>query len=66
VEVERVSETTTALLAVGVRDHQPVVLKVVKDGADEWRAGEVLAAFDGQGAARVYEYCDASSVSRAR
>ena len=40
IEVERVSETTTALLAFGVRDHQPVVLKVVKDGADEWRAGE--------------------------
>ena len=43
------------MIAFGTRDHRSVVLKVVKQTGDEWRSGEILNAFDGQGVARVYE-----------
>jgi streptomycin 6-kinase len=33
-----------------------VVLKVVRQPGDEWRSGEVLEDFDGQGTVRVYEH----------
>jgi streptomycin 6-kinase len=49
-------ETQSSVIAFGARDDQPVVLKVVKQPGDEWRAGEILKAFDGQGVARVYEH----------
>lgn len=52
VDAERVTETDTAFLAFGARDDQSVVLKVVRTGADEWHAGQILAAFEGRGAAR--------------
>ena len=57
-------ETESSVIAFGNRDvigsgsraNQDVVLKVVKQPGDEWRSGEVLAAFDGNGFVRVYEH----------
>jgi len=58
VAVERVVERESSLVAFGARGGQPVVLKVLKKPGDEWRSAKVLAAFDGCGVARMYEYCD--------
>ena len=60
VHVERRSETDTSLLAFGTRVGRAVVLKVIKPLGEggEWRAGEVLRAFDGRGAVRVLEFID--------
>src|SRR5262245_5732479 len=58
VVVERVRETETSIVASGLRDGQPVTLKVIKNRGYEWRAGEILAAFDGKGVVRVYEYTE--------
>ena len=49
-------ETESSLIAFGLRDAEPVVLKVVKQPCDEWRSGEVASAFGGRGMARVLEY----------
>ncbi len=54
----RLDETESSWIAFGSRDGQPVVLKVLKKPGDEWRAGEILDAFDGNGVVRVYEYID--------
>jgi streptomycin 6-kinase len=56
--VEQTSETESSFLAFGTRGHQPVVLKVVKRQGDEWHSGEVLEAFKGNGAVRVYEHVE--------
>jgi streptomycin 6-kinase len=63
VTVEDVLETATSVIAFGTRDvtadaneNQSVVLKVIKQPGDEWRSGEVLAAFNGRCVARVYEH----------
>ncbi len=56
VSVEEPFETETAVIAFGVRNDQPVVLKVIKQTCDEWHAGEILKAFDGNGVVRVYEH----------
>jgi streptomycin 6-kinase len=61
VKVEDVLETATSGIAFGTRDvsaseNQSVVLKVIRQPGDEWRSGEVLAAFNGCGVARVYEH----------
>gem|GEM_PF-340948 len=58
VVVHDVQETPSSFIAFGTRDHRPVVLKVVRQPGDEWRCGEVLAAFDGSGVVRVYEYVE--------
>jgi streptomycin 6-kinase len=58
VEVERISETDSSIIAFGRRGLQPVVLKVVKNPGDEWRAGAIVDAFEGQGVVRVYEHVD--------
>jgi streptomycin 6-kinase len=55
VSVAETFETETSLIAFGVRKTQPVVLKVIKQTGDEWRAGEFLAAFAENGVVRVYE-----------
>lgn len=57
VDVESIRETAGALLAFGARGNHPVVLKVIKKPGGEWRGGEVLASFQGRGAARVYQHC---------
>ncbi|HKY26510.1 MAG TPA: aminoglycoside phosphotransferase family protein [Pyrinomonadaceae bacterium] len=58
VNVERTVETESSLVAFGERSSavQSVVLKIIKQPGDEWRAGEVLKAFDGRGVVRVYEH----------
>jgi streptomycin 6-kinase len=58
VAVEETLETQSSLVAFGRRGAQAVVLKVVRRPGDEWRCGEVLAAFEGQGTARVYEHVE--------
>ncbi len=58
VDVDHVTETDTSIIAFGKRDKQPVVLKVIKNYGDEWRAGEILDAFDGRGMVRVYKYIE--------
>src|SRR5262245_40696178 len=58
VVVQDTLETESSLIAFGKRGNQPVVLKALRQPGDEWRCGEVLAAFDGRGMARVYEYVE--------
>jgi streptomycin 6-kinase len=55
VSVAETFETETSVIAFGIRKDQPVVLKVIKQTGDEWRAGEFLAAFAENGVVRVYE-----------
>ena len=55
VSVAETFETESSVIAFGVRKDQPVVLKVIKQIGDEWRAGEFLAAFAENGVVRVYE-----------
>ena len=59
--VDNTLETESSVIAFGRRgrgahESQPVVLKVIKQQGDEWRSGEILHAFDGNGVARVYEH----------
>ena len=61
VKIEDVLDTETSVIAFGTRDvtaseNQSVVLKVIKQPGDEWCSGDVLAAFNGHGVARVYEH----------
>jgi streptomycin 6-kinase len=56
VSVAHVLETGTSLLAFGSRGHKAVVLKVVKHPGDEWESGEIVAAFNGKGVVRIFEY----------
>ena len=55
VTLEETLETPTSLLGFGVRAGRAVVLKVTKHTSDESHSGEVLKAFAGDGAVRVYE-----------
>jgi streptomycin 6-kinase len=55
VAVEHRAETESSLLLFGRRDDRPVVLKIVKEGGDEWTSGAVLEAFDGNGVVRVLD-----------
>ena len=56
VAIGELFETETSLIAFGLRDAKPVVLKVVKQPGDEWRSGEVASMFGGGGMTRVLEY----------
>lgn len=56
--VQRTLETHSSLIAFGMRDERPVVLKVVRQPGDEWCSGQVLEAFDGRGVVRVIEYIE--------
>jgi streptomycin 6-kinase len=56
--LEHTFETESSVIAYGRRGTEPVVLKVVKQRGDEWRSGEVLDAFGGEGVVRVHEYVD--------
>jgi streptomycin 6-kinase len=62
VVVQDTLETPSSFLVFGERRGQPVVLKVVRRPGDEWRCGEVMAAFGGRGMARVYEYIDGAAL----
>lgn len=56
--VERKLETQSSSIAFGRRGNRPVVLKVVRRPGDEWRSGEVLEAFEGNGIVRAYEHVE--------
>lgn len=64
VRAERRLETGTSVVLLGTRGDQPVVLKIargsgdLRGSGDEWRGGEVAAAFGGRGVVRVYEHAD--------
>ena len=58
ISVERVTETESSIIVFGVRDNEPVVLKVIRNQGDEWRAGEILDAFEANGVVRAYDYAD--------
>jgi streptomycin 6-kinase len=58
VAVAEVRETPGSLVAFGRRGNERVVLKVVRREGDEWRSGDVLAAFGGRGMVRVLEHVD--------
>ena len=56
ITIQRTVATKTSLLVHGKRAGTPVVLKVVKEGSDEWRCGEIAAKFGGRGVVQVYEH----------
>ena len=49
-------ETETSVVSFVTRDDQELVLKVIKQENDEWRAGEVLHAFAANGVPQVFEH----------
>jgi len=55
VTLDEIRETPTSLIGLGVRDGVRVVLKITKQVGDESHSGEVLKAYGGKGAVRVYE-----------
>src|SRR6185369_9335481 len=55
VSLDEIRETETSLLGFGTRGGAPVVLKLTKQSSDESHSGEVLKAYDGDGAVRVFE-----------
>jgi streptomycin 6-kinase len=56
VTIDNIRETDSSWIAYGRRRELPVVLKAFKRPNDEWRSGEILAAFEGRGAVQVYEH----------
>jgi streptomycin 6-kinase len=56
VRAERAVATETSALVFGTRDGKPVVVKVVRGMGDEWRTGEISAAFGGRGVVQVHDY----------
>lgn len=56
--VDHLVETEGSILAFGQRDNESVVLKITRNPGDEWRSGEVLHAFEGNGVVRVLDYVD--------
>ena len=57
VSIDETRSTETSLLGFGACGTQPVVLKVVrKENSEEWRCGEVLEAFRGEGMIRPLEH----------
>lgn len=55
VTLDEVRETPTSLIGFGVRGGARVVLKISKQDGDESHSGEVLKAYRGEGAAKVFE-----------
>ena len=55
VTLDEIRETPTSLIGFGVRGGMRVVLKISKQDGDESHSGEVLKAYGGEGAVRVYE-----------
>jgi streptomycin 6-kinase len=56
--VQDTLDTPSSFVAFGRCDDKPVVLKVLRRQDDEWRSGEVLDVFDGNGIVRAYDYID--------
>ena len=62
VRVERAIATPTSALVFGTRDGQPVVVKVARGVGDEWRSGEITAAFGGRGVVQVHDHVDGAAL----
>lgn len=62
VEVHESFETESSVLAYGVREGRPVVLKVVHRPGDEWKSGEIVHAFAGRRMVRALEYEDGAAL----
>jgi streptomycin 6-kinase len=62
VTIQRTVATDGAMVVAGQRGGQPVVLKVVKQPGDEWRAGELAALFGGRGVAQVLEHTEGAAL----
>lgn len=62
VDVDETRETETSVLGFGSFRGEPVVLKIARRPGDEWRAGEVLDAFQGSGAVRVWRHSGGASL----
>jgi len=60
--VDETFETATSLIAFGRRAKQSVAIKIGKHEGDEWRAGELLDAFGGNGVVRVYAFVPGASL----
>lgn len=58
VTIESTQRTETSVIAFGMSGTRPVVLKVAKRAGEEWRSGELLAAFQGKGLVRPLEFTD--------
>jgi streptomycin 6-kinase len=56
VRAERAVATETSALVFGTRDGKPVVVKVARGAGDEWRSGEITAAFGGRGVVQVHDH----------
>ena len=58
VRPERGVATETSALVFGTSAGRAVVLKVARGQGDEWRSGEIAAAFGGRGVVQVYEHVE--------
>lgn len=59
VDVHEIRVTETSQLGFGTRGNHDVVLKVIRnENGEEWRCGEVLEAFRGEGVVRPIEYAN--------
>ena len=58
VSISKEIVNTGSVIAYGTRDGDEVVIKLVKPGNDEWRQGEILRAWDGQGVVRCLAVTD--------
>jgi len=56
VRAQRAVATETSALVFGTRDGKPVVVKVARAPGDEWRSGEIAAAFGGRGVVQVHDH----------
>jgi streptomycin 6-kinase len=62
VRAERAFATGTSAFVVGTRDGRSVVVKVTRGAGDEWRSGEITAAFGGRGVVQVLEHVDGAAL----
>ncbi len=62
VRPERAVATARSALVFGARDGQAVVVKVARGAGDEWRSGEIAAAFGGRGVVRVHDHVDGAAL----
>jgi streptomycin 6-kinase len=55
---ERAIETKRSIVVLGRRGEQPVAVKIMPTGHDEWFSGQVLNAFGGNGVVRLLDQVD--------
>jgi streptomycin 6-kinase len=62
VRAQRAVATETSALVFGTRDDRPVVVKIARAPGDEWRSGEITAAFGGRGVVQVHDHVDGAAL----